>query len=144
MDAVQHRCSERIQDRVEVGQTWVGDPFPPITRLALALYCGASGDHNPLHVDLDAARAAGFEDVIAHGMLPMAYLGRFVTELFGQEALGRFAVRFTNMTRVGDTLTCSATCVATDPDARVATLELSIADADGQIKASGQAEVRQL
>ena len=49
-------------------------------RLTLALYCGASGDHNPLHVDIDFARAAGLDDVIAHGMLAMAYLGRFLTD----------------------------------------------------------------
>jgi acyl dehydratase len=28
-------------------------------RTTLALYCGASGDHNPIHVDIDFARSAG-------------------------------------------------------------------------------------
>lgn len=45
-----------------------GDALPgftagPISRHALALYCGASGDHNPIHVDLDFARSAGMDDV---------------------------------------------------------------------------------
>ena len=43
----------------------VGDPLkpivlPPITRHQLALYCGGSGDHNPIHVDIDFAKKFGF------------------------------------------------------------------------------------
>lgn len=53
--------------------------MPPVTRHTLAIYCGASGDHNPAHVDSDFARAAGLGDVIAHGMLIMAYGGRLLT-----------------------------------------------------------------
>ncbi|MCH2292471.1 MAG: dehydratase, partial [SAR324 cluster bacterium] len=42
----------------------VGDEIPllsnpPITRHTLALYCGASGDHNPIHVDIDYAKESG-------------------------------------------------------------------------------------
>ena len=53
--------------------------IPPITRTTLALFAGASGDHNPIHIDLDFARAAGQDDVFAHGMLTMAYIGRLLT-----------------------------------------------------------------
>jgi len=46
----------------------VGDQLPPlltepVTRLTLALYAGASGDHNPMHIDIDFARRAGAPDV---------------------------------------------------------------------------------
>ena len=41
-----------------------GDTLPaftaePITRLQLALFAAAAADHNPIHVDDDAARAGG-------------------------------------------------------------------------------------
>ena len=45
--------------------TWrEGDELPeenfgPITRSTLALLAGGSGDHNPIHIDLDFARSAG-------------------------------------------------------------------------------------
>ena len=55
----------------DAGTAWPALKLPPVTRLTLALYCGASGDHNPLHVDQDFAREAGLGDVIAHGMLVM-------------------------------------------------------------------------
>jgi acyl dehydratase len=35
-------------------------------------YADASGDHNPIHLDPEAARAAGFPGVIAHGMSVLA------------------------------------------------------------------------
>ena len=72
--------SETLNRQLAVGDRVVHKQFPPITRHRLALYCGASGDHNPIHVDLDFARAAGFPDVFAHGMLVMAYLGQALTD----------------------------------------------------------------
>jgi acyl dehydratase len=60
--------------------------LPPLTRHTLALYCGASGDHNPIHVDIDFAKAAGLPDVFAHGMLSMAWLGRLLTNWVPQTA----------------------------------------------------------
>lgn len=41
--------------------------LPPINRTILALFAGASGDHNAVHIDLDVARQAGMPDVFAHG-----------------------------------------------------------------------------
>lgn len=39
-----------------------------ITRARLALFAGGSGDCNPVHIDIDVARTAGFDDVFAQGM----------------------------------------------------------------------------
>lgn len=93
-----------------------GDALPgftaaPISRHALALYCGASGDHNPIHVDLDFARAAGMDDVFAHGMLSAAYLARLLTNWAPQSALREYAVRFVAITHVGDAVHCSGQVV---------------------------------
>ena len=63
-------------DAINVGDEVIHLEVPPISRTTLALYGGASGDHNPMHIDIDYAKAAGESDVFAHGMLVMAYLGR--------------------------------------------------------------------
>src|SRR5436305_12052740 len=94
----------------------VGDEIPrltaqPISRLTLALFAGASGDHNPIHVDLDFAHEAGFDDVFAHGMLSMAYLGRMLTDWMPQSALREFRVRFTAITHVHDRVICTGRIV---------------------------------
>ena len=65
---------------IEVGTEIPALELPPISRYTLALYAGASGDHNPIHIDSDFAKAAGMPDVFAHGMLSMAYLGRMLTD----------------------------------------------------------------
>ena len=90
----------------------VGDEIPdltttPLTRHALALYCGASGDHNPIHVDFDFAKSSGLEDVIAHGMLSSGFLARMITNWVPQSSLRSFKNRFTAMTYVGDVITCT-------------------------------------
>ena len=58
------------------GHVLPGLNFGPITRTTLALYAGASGDHNPAHIDSDFAKAAGLPDVFAHGMLSFGVLAR--------------------------------------------------------------------
>ena len=83
----------------------------PISRHTLALYCGASGDHNPIHVDIDFAKAAGMPDVFAHGMLSMAYLGRLLTQIAPQAALRSFSTRFTAITQLKAEITCTAKLV---------------------------------
>ena len=134
--------------RVTFEAVQVGDALPafqtdPISRLALALYCGASGDHNPIHVDIDFARAAGQPDVFAHGMLSMAYLGRLLTNWVPQQALRSYGVRFITITHVNDRVTCRGKVLekfVAEGETRVR-LELSTVDAAGQTKLAGEAVV---
>lgn len=89
----------------------VGDEIPPlslapINRTTLALYAGASGDHNQVHIDLDFARKARQPDVFAHGMLSVAYLGRLLTQWVPQTAIRSLSVRFTGITQLGHVPTC--------------------------------------
>ena len=79
---------------------------PPITKLQLVKYAGASGDYNMIHTDDETARSVGLEGVIAHGMLSMAFLGEYCCWLAGPESIRRLAVRFVEMVRPGDSLTC--------------------------------------
>jgi len=123
----------------------VGTELPPlqteaISRLTLALYCGASGDHNPIHVDSDFARAAGMDDVIAHGMLGMAYMARVVTAWVPQRAIRALNTRFVAITHVGDRITCSGSVVEKLADRQVR-LALSAQDQAGAVKLAGEAIV---
>ena len=126
----------------------VGDKIPdlviePITRPTLALYAGASGDHNPMHIDLDFAKEAGMKDVFAHGMLIMAYLGRAVTNIVPQSNLKNFNVRFSSITNIGDILTCSGEVNKIDKNnsKKTIVLDLIVSDELGDIKISGTATI---
>lgn len=83
----------------------------PIRPLALALFAGGSGDHNPIHLDREFAEENGFPNVFAHGMLSMAYLGRLLTDAFSPEQLRGFNVRFVSVTPLGAQVTCSGKVV---------------------------------
>jgi len=117
---------------------------PPITRHTLALYCGASNDHNPMHVDLDFARAAGADDVFAHGMLSMAYLGELVCRIARPGEIQSLSVRFAAIVPLGARITCRAiyrdeTVIG---DEKFTVLDLEAADEQGEIKLRGAATVR--
>ena len=124
----------------------VGDKIPdlviePITRSTLALYAGASGDHNPIHIDLDFAKESGMKDVFAHGMLIMAYLAKAVTNIVPQSNLKNFSVRFSSITNIGDILTCSGKVKKIDKNnsKKTIVLDLIVSDEFGDIKISGVA-----
>lgn len=93
-------------DSVQVGDTLVPLALPPISRATLALFAGASNDHNPMHIDIDFARQSGMPDVFAHGMLSMAYLGRLLTQWVPQARLRQFNVRFAGITPLKDEVIC--------------------------------------
>ena len=130
-------------DSLQPGDTLPPLELPPISRLALALYCGASGDHNPIHVDTDFARAAGMPDVFAHGMLSAAWLGRVLTDWVPPSAIRSLDVRFAAITHVGERITCTAKVVSIEEvdGERRATLELVAALADGTTTLTGNAVV---
>ncbi|MBL1076827.1 dehydratase [Nocardia sp. 2] len=130
------------------GEFTVGSTLPPlaagrITRTTLALFAGASGDHNPMHIDIDFARSAGLGDVFAHGMLSMAFLGRLLTDWFAPEAILSYGVRFGAITPVLAEPTATATVAAIEEvdGERRATLELAVTLPDGTVTLTGSAVV---
>ncbi len=130
-------------DAVNVGDEVIHLEVPAITRTTLALYGGASGDHNPMHIDIDYAKAAGQSDVFAHGMLVMAYLGRGVTSWVPQSALRRFFTQFKAITRVGEKITVTGKVAKkeeVDGEKQVS-LELAAKNDSGDAKAVGEAVV---
>ena len=117
--------------------------LPPVSRLMLALFAGASGDHNPIHVDLDFARKAGMPDVFAHGMLGMAWLGRLITQWVPQRQVRSLNVRFQAITQVGHVITCRGKVVeifGADGERR-ARVALEAVNQYGQIATAGEAVV---
>lgn len=113
--------------------------IPAISRTTLALFAGASGDHNPMHIDLDVARSAGLDDVFAHGMLSMAYLARLVTDSVPQAQIKTLRTKFAAITPLHAQPTCRGTVTAIEGD--IVTLDLSVTLADGTVTLHGEALV---
>jgi acyl dehydratase len=115
--------------------------MPPLTRQVLAIYCGASGDHNPLHVDIDFARESGLDDVIAHGMLIMAYMGLVLTNWVPQERIRSFDTRFQAMTHIGDAITASGKIIEKfmQNGEQCVRIEVVAIDQAGEVKTTGTA-----
>ena len=133
----------RAYDSVNVGDTLPPLALPPLTRTTLALFAGASGDHNPIHIDSDAAREVGLPDVIGHGMLTMSWLGRLLTSWAPQKNLREFGVRFTAITRIGERITCTGrvTRKLERDGERLVQIEVKAANEAGEVKVFGDALV---
>lgn len=128
---------------IQVGTEIPALELPPISRYTLALYAGASGDHNPIHIDSDFAKSAGMPDVFAHGMLSMAYLGRMLTNWQPQAQLRKFGNRFAAITQLQDAITCSGKVVEMieQNGETLARCEIQAVKADGEQTLVGEALV---
>jgi acyl dehydratase len=125
-----------------------GEEIPPlfapqVSEGKLAEFAVASGDDNPIHLDPAVAIAAGHEHVIAHGMLAMAYLGRFVGDWAARERIRSLQARFVAPIPLGSVPTCAGRVLkVTDGDGeRLVRLALTVKIEDGTTAVRGEAVV---
>tara|TARA_Y100001968_G_scaffold311492_1_gene333617 strand:+ start:13801 stop:14220 length:420 start_codon:yes stop_codon:yes gene_type:complete len=127
----------------------IGDNLPEllietISRTKLALYAGASGDHNPIHIDTDYTKRIGLSDVIAHGMLIMGYLGRVLTNNLNQNQILEYGVQFSSITNIGDKLACSGIVkeILNNRKNKIIKLELKVKDQNNDTKLKGYSLIK--
>ena len=98
-----------------VGDELESRTLPPVTRLQLIKYAGASGDYNAIHTVDEAAKEAGLDGVIAHGMLIAATMGLPFSPYLEHGYVRELEVRFSGMVYVGDEVTIGG-CVSERED----------------------------
>jgi acyl dehydratase len=129
----------------------VGQELPTLERVVrpedIRAYAEASGDRNPLHLDEEAARAAGFPGVIAHGMFTMGHLGSCLTRWAGAAAaITHLRAAFRSPVMTGDRIVAGGRITSLDAASRRATLEVWVSvERDGAVDHAirrSRAEVR--
>jgi len=139
---VPHQQQGPFFEDVTVGQM-IELMKPPITRLQIAKFAGASGDFNPSHVDEDIARdIGGMGGVFAHGMIGMGFIGQLLTDFLWDRPLRMFSTRATLVVRPGDTLTCRATVSRkwVEDEDNLVEFEVEAVNQRGEVTHSGKAE----
>jgi acyl dehydratase len=135
-------------DMIRFEDLKIGDAIPAVTKpaishLQLALYAGAGADHNPIHVDEKAAKAGGLPRIIAHGMLPLGFLGQLLTQWVPQRRVRGLSARFVAMAFPGDVITCSGRITAKREQAgeKLVDLEIAAQNQKGETVQLGKATV---
>jgi acyl dehydratase len=129
----------------------VGQELPSssrtVTRDDIRAYADTSGDQNPLHLDDEVARAAGFPRVIAHGMHTMGTLTSWLVDWLGDTAaLLRLRAHFRAPVLVDESIECGGRVRSLDRQTRIAVLDVWVrVERDGVVEwpiRRGEAEVR--
>jgi acyl dehydratase len=125
---------------IEVG-TVLEEKIFYLDRALLKQYADASGDQNPIHQNEKFAVSVGLPNVIAHGMLTMALVGKYVSDFAGGSAnVLEFSARFTKPVIVpaGEKvdLTVSATVAEIDGDK----ISLTLSATSAGVKVLGMAK----
>jgi acyl dehydratase len=93
----------------------IGKTFPPSTyavgREKIREYAYAVGETNPVYLDVEVARAAGYADVVAPPMFAVVYAGRAITPALFDPEVG---INFANMLHAGQEFEWGPLVVAGD------------------------------
>jgi acyl dehydratase len=112
-----------------------------VTDQDIALFTQISGDRNPLHYDLDAAKASRFGEIVVQGGITSAILNAVVA----QELPGPGTVflnvnwDFTAPVRPGDTITGKIEVIEARRDKPITKLRTSVTRGDGTVVLQGTA-----
>ena len=104
-------------------------------------YAGASGDFNPIHIDVDFAKSVGLPSNILHGLYSMAQVARACTNAAGGDprSLRRLSVQFRGMGMPEQEIVVSGEVVDEDGD-RV-TVKAEAVQGDTRIIRNAEAEL---
>ena len=104
-------------------------------------YAGASGDFNPIHIDVDFAKQVGLPSNILHGLYSMAQVARACTQAAGGDprTLRRLSVQFRGMGLPEQEIVVTAT-VTDASDDRVTTETGAEQSGNGFVR-NGEAEL---
>ena len=124
----------------------VGNEIPeviiePLQQQDLIKYAKASGDYNPIHIDKNFANNVGLDNVIVHGMLIMAHLGKSIANSMTIPYLKHFSVQFSSITTLGEKLICSGQVIKIEKDKekKIISLNLKVLNLSNNIKILGKA-----
>jgi acyl dehydratase len=112
-----------------------------VNRALLKQYADASGDQNPIHQDEAFAKSVGLPDVIAHGMLTMALVGKYVSDVAGGSAqVLELGGRFTKPVIVPASVDVDITVSATVTEVADGKASLSLTATSAGVKVLGMAK----
>jgi len=105
-------------------------------------YAGASGDFNPIHIDVDFAKSVGLPQNILHGLYSMAQVARACTSAAGGDprSLRRLSVQFRGLGFPEQEIAVTGD-VAEESDG-VVLVKAEAAQGDNRIIRRGEAELR--
>ena len=125
---------------IEVG-TALPERVFEIDRALLVAYANASGDQNPIHQNEEFALSVGLPNVIAHGMLTMALVGKYVTDWAGGSAsVKEFGARFVKPVIVPAGQKVDLTVSATVAEINGDRISLTLSATSAGIKVLGMAK----
>ena len=112
-----------------------------LDRALLKQYADASGDQNPIHQDEAFAKSVGLPDVIAHGMLTMALVAKYVTDIAGGSAkVFEYGARFVKPVIVPANQEVDLTVSATVADITDGKATLTLSATSAGVKVLGMAK----
>ena len=112
----------------------------PFNQNDLVKYAKASGDFNPIHLDKEFAKTMGLDNVITHGMLIMAHLGKNIANSNSVSFLKHFSVQFCSITRLEEKLICKGEVskIEKNNQKKIITLNLKVLNLSGEVKILGK------
>lgn len=112
-----------------------------VGKAQIDLFCQLVGDYNPIHSEMDAAKAAGFEGPIAQGMIA----GSLFSEILGNELPGPGSVyleqsfKFLAPIYLETEVNLQVEVISVRPDQKIVKVRTTCSDCTGKLLIDGEA-----
>lgn len=124
-----------VGDKASMGRT--------VSEAEIALFAGATGDVNPIHLDQGYAETTFFKGRIAHGLLSAGFISAVIANRLpgvGTVYISQ-ALRFLAPVRIGDTVRAEVEVLEVDVAKNRARLRTTCTIQDGTVVLDGEAVV---
>ncbi|MCP3976607.1 MAG: hypothetical protein GY720_19145 [bacterium] len=138
-----HRGPNETPTKVQ--HAGANSPLPSLaksaSRVDLVRYAGASGDFNPIHYDHEAARNAGLDGIVVHGLLMGAWMSQLAAATTERlDPLAELRLRFRTALRPAVSTKVTGT-IAGEPTGGIERVDLAVS-AEAVDLVTGHATVR--
>jgi len=128
--------------RLVIGETY--EERFTVDEATVERFAQVSGDHNPIHVDAEAAKAYGYPRKVAHGALLTAFLSQMIgTKVPGAGAVWmNQSIEWLSPVFVGDAVGLQVTVERISTGTGILCLQVAATNQKGKLVMRGQAQVK--
>ncbi|KJR48491.1 3-hydroxybutyryl-CoA dehydratase [Desulfosporosinus sp. I2] len=109
-----------------------------ITSADIVMWCGLTGDMNPIHLDREYSKKTQFKDIIVPGVYVLGFISATLGKILGSIYASQ-NVRFTKPVYVNDTVSAESTIIEKLEEKRMLKLHTCCVNQNHEIVLDGEA-----
>lgn len=110
-----------------------------VTDFDVVVWCGLTGDMNPMHLNREYSKTTRFGDIIVPGVYVLGFISATISKLALGHIYAQQNIRFRKPVYVGDTITAEVSLIEKLEDKKMLRLATKCFNQNGEVVLDGEA-----